>query len=608
MNGTFFSISLCGLVMFFAFLAGDRVQAQEGAQSKGEAERQAGQESTPPKNDTKESLRARFNASAKDPQALAIIAGDLIKAGDGAWLRQRLLDPEFPETGKSAILSAFGVNKDITALEELLVLSTSKTGEALRARCRSVLNGFLEDPDTRSACVKRLLAIVGAKEKPMPLLLGAVEALGEARDLASMDVLIGLLGHGDADMRTRAVQALKTLTLQDFGTDQKAWKAWWDKNRHRSRDRIIKPVLLHRLAVACKEAKELEARKIALALELIDDDPVKAAGFLDWKEPEVRRRAAEVVRTRGTETPAPVVLEKVAAHLEAGEKDEAVLRPLLEVLGAAGSDKDGKEPAKGVRARYRAILLSYLQRDGRLSVKVTAAASLKGYADPSLRRTAAAILESLKGHKEAAELQAVLLDRLAEFGPAEEIPLITFYLGPENDKTVREKAVFALGEAGSPAAIDILAKLLVEEPDMDLRFEVVRARTRLGQAVKSGDMKVRVVTALKAGLRAREPRVRGQTVIGIGRLKPADGLEIVTEQIKTETDPGVRGAEAQSAKVLEGSSGGRCGHVVSSTKGHEGREGDGSGVYRCSSVAGFAGAFMCGLHCSTVLTRAGCAL
>lgn len=58
----------------------------------------------------------------------------------------------------------------------------------------------------------------------------AARVLADVGDRAAVPILIDALTEQDATVRRQIVQSLVSLTGQDLGTEQAAWKAWWEKN------------------------------------------------------------------------------------------------------------------------------------------------------------------------------------------------------------------------------------------------------------------------------------------------------------------------------------------------------------------------------------------
>ena len=58
----------------------------------------------------------------------------------------------------------------------------------------------------------------------------AARVLADVGDRSAVPILIDALTEQDANVRRQIVQSLVALTGQDLGTEQAAWKAWWEKN------------------------------------------------------------------------------------------------------------------------------------------------------------------------------------------------------------------------------------------------------------------------------------------------------------------------------------------------------------------------------------------
>ena len=493
--------------------------------------------------------RDRFTQADPNAEAaLALSAGELIKAGDQVWLRDRLVSEETSETAALSILTAFLYNQDISALPEILILSARKDRPEVTARCRQVLTDFLGTEKTRGPMINTLLDICRSETTEIVLRLPAMQTLGLTADLAAVDVLIPFTGHADSNLRDAAVNALRNITYQTFGPDLKAWKTWWDAHRHFTRDRIIEPVLLGRLATREGEVHELRERMVQLAYQLIAADPVKAHPFLAWRDVRVRRRAAEVISGKENRERARGVIDEVTAHLAKGEEDEAVLIPLIRLLGSTGEEK----PA------IRDVLLTYLKDDARDGVKAAAARSLQTYKDPEVGQAVRSLLKSLAGEKSRDELKGALMNLLASAGNAGDLDLVVPFLALSNPKNLRTSAVKALGVLDGDRAITMLGRILDGttdpeqdpathagvrfDPEYEVRFEVTGSLKRLGMAgTPENGLKAKVAEAFKIGLKDRDHRIRGACITGLSELKPADSLVIFREHLRTEESLEVRG-------------------------------------------------------------------
>jgi len=81
----------------------------------------------------------------------------------------------------------------------------------------------------RNARVERL---IGSLKSPLPgVRQRAAMVLGTLNDARAVEPLIAVLKDADKRLVSLAAESLKTITGQDFGTDQAKWRAWSKKNR-----------------------------------------------------------------------------------------------------------------------------------------------------------------------------------------------------------------------------------------------------------------------------------------------------------------------------------------------------------------------------------------
>ena len=87
------------------------------------------------------------------------------------------------------------------------------------------------------------LGLIGDAEAVSPLIdtlrdahvyvrRAAATALGKLGDVRAVAPLINALS--DVDVRNQALEALRTITWQDFGEDAGRWRAWWADYRRDS--------------------------------------------------------------------------------------------------------------------------------------------------------------------------------------------------------------------------------------------------------------------------------------------------------------------------------------------------------------------------------------
>ncbi|MBU0754756.1 MAG: HEAT repeat domain-containing protein, partial [Planctomycetes bacterium] len=380
--------------------------------------------------------------------------------------------------------------------------------------------------------IERLIVL--CSDPSEELLLASIRVLGEACELKALDTLIPLVNHKTAEVRDAALLSLKSLTYQDFDTDSAKWEEWWKKNRHLSRDRLIEPVLANELAACRAKAKQMEEQRNGLALQIVETNPERAVDFLSWKEPSIRRRAAEAIFQGGEREGNQPIMAKVIGHLEQGEDDEYTLKFLLKFIGFSREDP----------ATAQAILLERLKNDPRDTIKVAAANSLQKFKHQDIRQAVKSLLSELMEIRNRSELKEALLDLFAVQGIGDSLTIVSHYLmsNDESNQGVREKAARALGASRSPEAIDILGGALVGEPESNIRAEIASSLLRLGKLDSPEQpMKEKAAAALGRGLLDRESRVKIACINGIGELKPANGLEVLREHlIRSDDDPAVQ--------------------------------------------------------------------
>jgi len=489
--------------------------------------------------DPKKVHRDLFSQKDADPARLAISAGELIKLGDQSWLRTLLINKNTSEPAVLAVVSAFMFNKDISALPEILMLSMGDKNLEVVKSCDNAIYELLGNKKTRDPVGKQLVSYCVSKDTNKELLLASINALSCSSNLDGVvDILIALLGNEDESVRLQAQRTLTVLTLKEFPGDVTVWKNWWDKNRHLSRDRILQ-----------KRIEELENRifdisteREKLAVQIIESGPENAIQFLNHDSLPLRLKAAGVINTNESEETFKKIIEPVIQHLgglieNPDNKYELYTVLLLEFVGKSSEKKP----------EVQSLLLAYLNNPHyTVSVKVAAAKSLQGFKSDELRTAVVKNLDLLREVENKATLKIELLKLLADTGCADNLDLIVFFQNQGNEKAVRKAAVKALGASKQKRAIEVLGKLLREDPEWEIRFHATDSLALLGKtgdvSVAEGDksMTELAVTELKSGLLDKDAQVREACISELGVLNPPDVLQIIQEQLRVEIDPGVK--------------------------------------------------------------------
>ncbi|MEM7137950.1 MAG: HEAT repeat domain-containing protein [Myxococcota bacterium] len=81
--------------------------------------------------------------------------------------------------------------------------------------------------------------------RKLPVQVTSIEALGRLRDVDSFEFLVSLLDSPAVEVIRAAHASLVRLSCQDFGTAQKKWRAWYDKQLSRHRVEWLIDALTH---------------------------------------------------------------------------------------------------------------------------------------------------------------------------------------------------------------------------------------------------------------------------------------------------------------------------------------------------------------------------
>ncbi len=112
---------------------------------------------------------------------------------------------------------------DIGKVAGILIKGLDSKEAEVRWRTLEVLIG-----QSSGELVQKFLELV--KDPEEPVRVAAIEALKWAKDRTAIEQLIDWLETEEPPARDYVAEALKALTLKDFGTDHGAWKEWWGKN------------------------------------------------------------------------------------------------------------------------------------------------------------------------------------------------------------------------------------------------------------------------------------------------------------------------------------------------------------------------------------------
>lgn len=217
-----------------------------------------------------------LHRSSAQASALGPVPRVLVALGDRAVdpvLRQ--LPKEDPKIRFAAALLFQELRSD-RALDALAALCFDPQAEVRRIAAR-VMETYRESPIFAEACHQ----VRDCLTHPDPLKQRyAVAALGILRDRESIEALIERLDEADPQTQKMAVESLCSISGQQFGIRQDAWRSWFKRHRDDTREEWLAASLSHK-----------DARVRAWA----HDELVRVTGFdseFDAQAPRSQRNAA----------------------------------------------------------------------------------------------------------------------------------------------------------------------------------------------------------------------------------------------------------------------------------------------------------------------------
>jgi HEAT repeat protein len=215
-----------------------------------------------------------------EPDELGPIPGALSRLGrPAASALAPLLDADEPDTRYFALLTSGGlpfpelvpgVLRGLFDLEPEIASAARASARKLRrlSRFESSMRGLRQELTALDPLRRSL----------------AARALGALHDRDSVDGLIGLTASEDSLLAQAAVEALQEITRANFGTNPRAWSAWWAENRDRRRSEWLVAALSHRELELRHAALEELATVVGDSLGYEAEAPghVRASGIERW--------------------------------------------------------------------------------------------------------------------------------------------------------------------------------------------------------------------------------------------------------------------------------------------------------------------------------------
>jgi ParB family chromosome partitioning protein len=331
----------------------------------------------------------------------------------------------------------------------------------------------------------------------------AALALAVKKDPAAFDALVKLLREAkEAGPQRRLVEALKGLG------DPRAAGAFLNRIVHDPEGSALvdelfdaagsfrRPETADRLlAMAAKEkwARALGAAFVVSGFDQPIEDPEDEDPDRRWEQKQFPRHDAVLAR-----------LLKRAAELKA---KGAVKAFLPTARWARGKDVD---PAL-------AVLTVYADDDIRRSAVEAVGWRLRKRGGP-----AEPLVKAL-GHRDPVT-QFLAAEGLARGGRGEGLSTLLAAVDLQEDASLRERAVQALGELGDPRAFDLLWKI-ANDPDRALRGEAVEALGRMRRSAKAPE-----ILQLLQDLARGESPVVGRALRGLRWFDHPDGWHLIRQR------------------------------------------------------------------------------
>jgi HEAT repeat protein len=166
-----------------------------------------------------------------EPDELGPRPGALARLGAvGATALSPLLDSADSDTRYLALLTAGSLRFDDVVDGVLRGLFDLEPDISSAARSAAAWLKFLPSFQNRMGALRQELAASDPLRRSL-----AARALGVLHDRDAIDGLINLTGSEDELCATSASEALKEVTRAAFGTNPRAWTAWWASARSRRR-------------------------------------------------------------------------------------------------------------------------------------------------------------------------------------------------------------------------------------------------------------------------------------------------------------------------------------------------------------------------------------
>ncbi len=345
----------------------------------------------------------------------------------------------------------------------------------------------------------RLRGLLMQPELDSAVITGAARAAGDFRLFGLVDALVDRLGLNPPDnesLSSAFLESLRTLTLEDFGSDVDAWRQWYQGLQFATREKLLEEKLI---ALEAERARDRQEIVDLWQDRLRESDTEGCLKALGHELGDIRLMAARRL--------------ELLAGVEGGVNDEALLQakePLEQRIRLDSSSESARAPATGeelaILARVyaqlaakdphaRTVLLDRFLAESEGEVRRTLLESLvivvAGASDGPISRA----LEAAAGETTDSAMLREYVAGLGKVGDADALNAVFDHCHPDRqaDAGVREVAVEAAvqisirGEDAAPMdrVFRLLLNSLKNDPSGPVRTIAGKQLTPLLQRLPS---------------------------------------------------------------------------------------------------------------------------
>jgi len=445
-------------------------------------------------------------------QAFAAIS--LLRCGHPKALKILIhaLTREKDTAKRVVIIKAFGFDGDDSAMEVLLKLLSDSDPEVSRASQETL------SKIRTQAAIEKLCAFLNDEGNPSKSRAMVAEALGELRDREAVEPLIAALRSGGKDVRTAAHKALVKISQKSLGPDPALWDEWWEVNKLKTREEWLEELvkvlegglklLERREEDVRKRLAEKTIQELSQRADKSDPKPLIEA----MKDPDVRVRRYAVKELAGLKWPGRAAELSKALEDEDAEVRLVAAKALVELADKStlpalekaihDSNSDVRRAAIralgriGAQGSFKALLGLLKDKDARVAAEAATALGHLGN-----RAAVEPLISLLSRPKLSGPLHEAAVSSLGKLRDKRALPVLIQALNHKSER-VRWFAAIALGEIGSPDAVDALGATLLKDRNAQVRESAANSLAKIGNQ--------KAIPMLAAALKDKSEKVATQ--------------------------------------------------------------------------------------------------